>query len=179
MRLATIGMTLGLLALTAGAALAQKVSTDYDRAANFSQYKTFKWIKEPKTSDPLMRQRIIEEVNGALQSKGLQLVSGTDTADVAVAAHVATQHERSLDTFYNGFGGGWRWGGGFGSATTMVNTYEVDTLVVDLFDAKTKKAIWRGMSTKTVSSKPANNAKNLNKGVEKMFEHFPPPAGTR
>jgi hypothetical protein len=84
------------------------------------------------------------------------------------------KNQRTLNTFYNGFGGGWRWGGGFGDATTTVNTYKVGTLVVDLFDATSKKLIWRGSSTDTLSSTSDKNIKALDKGVEKMFNHFPP-----
>jgi Domain of unknown function (DUF4136) len=159
--------------LTAASAFAQKVTTDYEKTANFSQYKTFMWIKEPKTSDPLTRQRIIDEINAALAAKGLRLVTGGN-ADLAIAAHVATKEEQTLNTFYDGFGGGWRWGGGFGTATTYANTYEINTLVVDIFDAKTKEAIWRGTASKTLSSNPDKNAKNLNKAIGKMFERFPP-----
>ena len=130
------------------------------------------WIKEPKPTNPLMRQRIIDDVNTALASKGLTLV--TADADVAVAAHAATQQERTLNTFYDGFGGGWRWRGGFGSATTTVNFYEVGTLVVDLFDAKTKEALWRGTATKTLSGNPQKNAESLNRAVVKMFKNYPP-----
>ena len=178
MRIVYAGITaLCLLALTAGGALAQKVATDYNKTANFAQYKTYTWIKEPKTHNPLMRQRIMEEVNRSLQAKGLRMVTGQ--GDLGVAAHVATKHERTLDTFYSGFGGGWRWGGGFGTATTVPHTYEVDTLVVDLFDASTKQAVWRGTAEKSVSDNPEKNAKNLTKGVDKMFEHFPPANSTR
>ena len=70
-------------------------------------------------------------------------------------------------------GGGWRWGG-FGDATTTTETYKVGTLVVDIFDAKTKKLLWRGSSRDTLSGKPEQNEKKLNKGVMKMFDHFPP-----
>ncbi len=83
-----------------------------------------------------------------------------------------------MDTFYNGFGGGRRWGGfgGFGDATTTVETYKVGTLVVDLFDAKTEKLIWRSSSSDTLSDNPDKNTKNLGKGVTKMFKNFPPNA---
>ena len=43
-----------------------------------------------------------------------------------------------------------------------------------LFDPATKKLIWRGSATDTLSDKPDKNIKNLDKGVTKMFEHFPP-----
>ena len=67
MRFVHAAMTaLCLFTLTASTALAQKVTTDYDKAANFAS-KTYSWIKEPKTSNPLMRQRIVEEINGALR----------------------------------------------------------------------------------------------------------------
>ena len=177
MQLSRVSVSFGLAMLVASGAFAQKVTTDYAKSADFASYKTFMWIKEPKTTDPLMRQRIIDDVNSALSAKGLKLV--TADADVAVAAHTASQQERSLQTFYNGFGGGWRWGGGFGSATTTVDTYEVGTLVVDLFDSKTKEALWRATATKTISDNPEKNAENLNKAVAKMFKEFPPSARAR
>jgi hypothetical protein len=172
MKLSRIAIGVGLAVLLGSNAWAQKVSTDYAEGANFSQYKTFMWIKEPKPTNPLVRQRIIDDINGALTGKGLTLV--TENADLGVAAHTATEKERTLNTFYDGFGGGWRWGGRFGSATTFVDTYEVGTLVVDLFDAKTKMPIWRGMSTKTLSGNAQKNTENLNKAVTKMFKDFPP-----
>jgi hypothetical protein len=173
-RVSQLSLGFALAMMIANVTFAQNVKTDFDKSADFSQYKTFMWIKEPKTTNPLMRQRVIDDVNAALVARGLQLV--TSDADLAIASHAATKEERTLDTFYNGFGGGWRWrwGGGFGSATTMVNTYEVGTLVVDLFDARTKEAIWRGTSSKTLSDNPQKNADNLNKAVVKMFKAFPP-----
>jgi hypothetical protein len=61
--------------------------------------------------------------------------------DVAILAMDMNQNHTTLNTYYDGFGGGWRWGGGLGGTTTTVNTYQVGTLVVDLFDASTKKLI--------------------------------------
>jgi len=164
--------------MVANAAFAQSVKTDYDKQANFSQYKTFMWIKEPKTTNPLVRQRVIDDVNATLTGKGLRLV--TSDADVSIAAHAATAQERTLNTFYDGFGGGWRWRhfGGFGSATTTVTTYQIGTLVVDIFDARTKEAIWRGTSSKTLSDNPQKNAESLNKAITKMFKDFPPATKT-
>ena len=110
----------------------------------------------------------------ALAAKGLtEVPSG---GDAEVFAIETTQSQQTLDTFYNGFGGGRRWGGfgGFGDATTTVETYKVGTLVVDLFDAKTEKLIWRSSSSDTLSDKADKNTKNLDKGVNKMFQHFPP-----
>src|SRR5438874_3719555 len=155
----------GIVLLFASAAFAQKVKTDYDRGANFGQYKTYSWEKV-QTQDPLWVARIKEAVNADLTAKGLTPVQSG--GDIAIIATEVTQNHQTLNTFYDGFGGGRRWGGGFGDSTTTTNTYKVGTLVVDLFDAKTKTLIWRGSSSGTLSSKSDTNIKNLDKGVNKM-----------
>ncbi|MCU1338604.1 MAG: hypothetical protein JWO19_4185 [Bryobacterales bacterium] len=161
----------GVALLCATASFAQHVKTDYDRGTDFSQYKTYSWEKV-QTPDPLWVDRIKEAVNAALVSKGLTPVASG--GDISIVAIEMTKNNQSLNTFYNGFGGGWRWGGGFGDATTTVDNYKVGTLVVDLFDSKTKSVIWRGSSSDTLSDKSDKNIKNLDKGVQKMFDHFPP-----
>jgi Domain of unknown function (DUF4136) len=166
---------IGMMILFASAASAQQVKTDYDRSANFGQYKTYSW-QQVKTKDALDIDRIKSAVNAALAAKGwTQVDSG---GDVSVIALEMTQNQQTLNTFYDGFGGGWGWrrfgGGGFGEATTTTETYKVGTLVVDLFDAKTKQLLWRGSSSDTLSNNSNKNIKNLDKGVEKMFKKFPP-----
>jgi len=162
---------IGVAVLAANASLAQQVKTDYDRSTDFNQYKTYSWEKV-QTQDPLWVDRIEQAVNAALAAKGWTLVPSG--GNVAIVAIEMTRNQQTLDTFYNGFGGGWRWGGGFGDATTTVDNYKVGTLVVDLFDASSKKLIWRGSSSDTLSDKSDKNIKNLDKGVQKMFDHFPP-----
>jgi hypothetical protein len=168
----------GMVFLFAGKSSAQQVKTDYDHSANFSQYKTYSWEKV-QTKDPLMVDRIKAAVNSALAAKGWTLVASG--GDVEVFAIGTTQNQQTLDTFYNGFGGGRRWGGfgGFGNATTTVETYKVGTLVIDLFEAKTEKLIWRSSSSDTLSDNADKNTKNLDKGVNKMFQHFPPAPSTK
>jgi len=167
----TIFASVGIVLLSATASFAQQVKTDYDRGADFSQYKTYSWEKV-QTPDPLWVDRIKEAVNASLTAKGLTPVESG--GDISIVAMEMTKNNRTLNTYYDGFGGGWRWGGGFGNATTTVDTYKVGTLVVDLFDAKTKTVIWRGSSSDTLSDKSDKNIKNLDKGVQKMFDHFPP-----
>ena len=165
--------SVGIVLLAATAALAQQVKTDYDRSASFSEYKTYSWEKV-QTQDPLMVDRIKEAVNASLTAKGWTPVESGGS--VAIVAIEMTKNQQTLNTFYDGFGRGWRWGGGFGNATTTVDNYKVGTLVVDLFDANTKKLIWRGSSSDTLSDKSDKNIKALDKGVQKMFDHFPPDA---
>lgn len=156
-----------------GSALAQHIQTDFDHQANFSQYKTYSW-EAIKGSNSLWDARIKESVNAQLAAKGwTQVDSG---GDVCIVAIKTSQTQRTLQTVYDGMGGGWGWRGfgGFGESTTTEQDYKEGTLVVDLYDAKTKQLIWRGSAEDTVSSKAEKNEKNLDKGVAKMFKDFPP-----
>jgi hypothetical protein len=164
---------MGMTLLCAGKLSAGQVKTDYDRNANFGQYKTYSWEKV-KTQDPLDADRIKSSVNAALAAKGWTPVDSG--GDVSVMAVEITRDQQTLNTFYDGFGGGWRWRGfgGIGEATTTTDTYKVGTLVVDLFDAKTKQLLWRGNSSDTLSNNSNKNIQNMDKDVDKMFKNFPP-----
>src|SRR5215471_1686104 len=169
----TIVLSIAMIMLPTIASVAQQVKTDYDRNANFSRYKTYSW-SSVQTKDPLLVDRIKSAVNSTLAAKGLTPVDAG--GDLSITAMEITRNQQTLNTFYDGGFGGWRWGGGFGNATTTTETYRVGTLVVDLFDTQSKELAWRGSSSDTLSSKSDKNIKNLNKGVEKMFKHFPPVA---
>jgi Domain of unknown function (DUF4136) len=162
-----------LFLVALGTAIAQQVKTDFDHQANFSQYKTYCW-QEIKPANSLWDARIKNAVDAQLTAKGwTQVDSG---GDVSIVAIKTTQTQKSLQTFYDGMGGGWRWRGfgGMGEATTTEQDYKEGTLVVDMYDAKTKQLIWRSSAEDTLSNKAEKNEKNLDKGVVKMFKKFPP-----
>jgi hypothetical protein len=167
----TCAMFFAVLLAATTAAFSREIKTDYDHHANFAEYKTYSWAKV-EMPDPLWNDRVKEAVDRQLAAKGwTEVANGGDVSIVAVG----TTHERpTLQTFYDGFDG-WRWGGFQDAiATTTVETYQVGTLVIDMFDGRTKKLIWRGSASDTVSNKPDKNIKDLDKSVKALFEHFPP-----
>jgi len=101
-------MAIAILAATASLA---EVKTDYDRTAEFSRYKTYSWGKI-HSQDPLWVDRIKAAVASALAAKGwTEMESG---GDVSIMAMEMTEDHRTLNTYYDNFGGGWgwrRWGG--------------------------------------------------------------------
>jgi hypothetical protein len=157
-----------LFALTSTAAIsAQKTSVDYDHSANFSGYHTYNW-GQVKTVDSIWADRIKTSVDQQLQAKGWTKVA--DGGDVAVAALGQAHNRQEEQTFYSG--GGWGWGPGI--ATTSTYNTRRGTLVVAMFDTKTKKLIWRGVSDGDLSGKPEKNIDKMNKSVAKFFKIFPP-----
>jgi len=148
--------------LLATIAYAQKVTFDSNPSAPFDSYKTYAWTQGTSTADSLMEQRIHEGVAAQLALKGLTPTNATP--DLFVATHAVTQDHPQL--LVNGFG--WGLGG-----VASVENYTVGTLVVDLYDAKTRQMVWRGVATDSVSSKPQKNAERINKAIEKMFAKYP------
>lgn len=148
---------LSAVLLVAAAAWAS-ITADYDHNVNFINFKTYSWGKL-ETGNSIWDERAKSAVDSALAAKGWTQVSSG--GDVLVNAFGKTHPEYTMNTFYDGFGGGWRWRGfgGFGEATTTIDTYKVGTLGVDMFDPNTKNLIWRGVATDTLSNNPEKNTK--------------------
>jgi hypothetical protein len=165
---------LGATMLSAMASIAE-VKTDYDRTADFGRYRTYTWEKV-HVENPLCLDRIKAAVDSALTAKGwTEVATG---GDVSIMGMEMTAQRRTLRTYYDTYGGGWGWGwgwgGGIGTATTTEDTYTVGTLVIDLFDTNTKKLIWRGSASKTLSNSTEKNIKLIGKAIRKMFDRTPP-----
>ncbi len=175
MRRLVIAAALGVVS---AAAFAQDVKTDYDKSADFGAIKTFQVKIGTTWGNPISEKRITEEFKQTLAEKGWKPVDADP--DALVLLHGATQKQTSLNTFYSGTGGygGYRyrgWGGmGTGTATTTTSEYLIGTLVVDIFDAKTKQLMFRGTASDEISDKPEKNVKKVQKAADKMFKDFPP-----
>jgi hypothetical protein len=160
------------LFLMAGYCIAD-LRTDYDHAVDFGKYHSYSWMNA-NASNELWVDRIRQDIDNALMGKGWKKVASG--GDAAVSAFGSTQNEKTLQTYYDGMGGGWFWRGfGDGMATTTVENTPLGTLVVDIFDGHTKKLLWRAVDTKTLSDHPEKNVDKLSKSVDDMFKKFPPP----
>jgi hypothetical protein len=182
MRRFAIAAVLGLIGTTA---FAQDVKVDFDKSANFAAVKTFAVKIGTSWNNPISEKRITDEITSTLKEKGWT-PTDADKADAIVVLHGATEKQKTLNTFYSGMGGyggyGWRgWGGGMGTgtATTTESEYLVGTLVVDIFDAKTKGLMYRGIASDEISDKPEKNIKKIAKASDKLFKDFPPGSGKK
>ncbi|MGQ4583614.1 DUF4136 domain-containing protein [Lysobacter sp. F60174L2] len=168
--------TLALMAvLLAACSTTPTVSIDHASSVDFASYRTYYWAKTPDGAAPLVRQRIVDGIDARLAAKGW--TPGQGSGDVALAVHVATSQQQTLDTFYSGTnmgGWGWRGGMGMGTASTTVRTYDVGTLIVDMFDTRTQQAIWRGTASDTLPGSPGEINAEVEAALDKMFANFPP-----
>lgn len=174
-----------LLFLFLGTVFAQDVRYNFDKNADFSKFKTFKWVavKDAQKVDDLTDGQIKEAVNAELAKKGLSKVD-TETADLYVAYQTAIGTEKQFTSFDTGWGygpgwyrGGW-YGTGGGTTTGQTSTIYVGQLGLDMYDTANKALVWRGIASKTLDpkAKPEKREKNLNKAVAKLLKNFPPEA---
>jgi uncharacterized protein DUF4136 len=166
-----------LVTLASAPLYAQKVTYDWDKDVAFSSYRTYKWaeVTGGKASNQLTHERIISGVNGQLQAKGLNLTTD-DQADLYVTYQVITDKSGQVASFNPD--GQWKPGLGLNGDASKppAGTPRKGALIVDLYDRKMKKLIWRGTVTAAFDSREAVNYK-IGKGLSKLFSYFPPPPG--
>jgi len=183
-RLSLLSMVTILLA--ASAAIGQDVRYNFDKNADFSKFKTYKWVnlKDAAKPNDLIDKQIILAVDSELAAKGLSRVDG-DNADLFIGYQAGVGQEKQF-TSYNsdwGYGGGWYRGGWYGGAggmsttTGQTSTIYVGQLALDMYDSTNRDLAWRGVASKTLDpkAKPEKQEKNLKKAVAKLLKNYPPP----
>jgi Domain of unknown function (DUF4136) len=175
-------VTLAIAALlTPAVVIAQKVSYDYEKSANFSAFRTYAHKDGTKVGQQLIDDRIVNAIDAELAAKGFTKTESNP--DVFVVYHMAFDKQKDISTFSSGYGGGygpygWGWGGGWagGTTTTQVRDILIGTLVIDLADAKKGQLVWRGMGVKEVNTqaKPEKRDKSISNAVKKIFKNYPP-----
>ncbi len=165
-----------VLAFAISPVAAQKVRVDFDHSNDFSHYQTYRWAG-PLTGDDLnqlMQERVVGFIEEALSARRLKRVK--TGGDLVISANVSVRREDVFTTFSNSTGFGWGWDAGWGSAisTTTVQPIFRGTVTVDLVDARRNQLVFQGVSTSSLSSRPARNTKRLAKSVNGIFEKYPP-----
>jgi len=171
-----------LFVLVAAPSFAQKIYIDFDKTANFDDYKTYSWVKTEESSvkdaSPLMHSRMVSAIEYYLNKGGM--IEVDSDPDLFVTYHTDSKQEVQLNTSYYGYGygGGWYrdpyWGGGYGmgGSSTTAYTYTRGTLIIDIWDAKKKEMVWRGAAEAIVKDKPEKAAKQIDKALAKMVQKW-------
>jgi hypothetical protein len=173
------------LLLASGAAFAQDVRYNFDKQADFSQFKTYKWvaIKGAATVSDLVDKQIKDAVDAELATKGLTKVD-TDDANLFIGYQPSVGEEKQFNSYSSGWGYGPGWGGGWyggmGSTTTTGSTTTIykGQLALDMYNSAGHDLVWRGVVSKTIdpNAKPEKQQKNLAKAVKKLLKDYPPRA---
>jgi hypothetical protein len=157
-----------LVCLASAVALGQTVSVNYNRSQGFTQYHTYAWASDNanQIQNSILAQQAKSDIDSAMQGKGLQQVQESQTPDLILTASGGMKQQTSYQAW------GMRGiGGGMGGITPQQNV--IGTLIVDLYDAKTKSLVWRGIAQDTLGNNGGKNSQMVSKAVQKMFKQYP------
>jgi hypothetical protein len=174
-----------VLLIVVSSVVAQDVRYNFDKSADFSKFRTYKWvpIKGAQTPNALVEKQIQTAIDAQLATKGLSKVE-SDQADLFIGYQTAIGQDKQFTSYSSdwGYGGGWYRGGWYGGAggssmtTGQTSTIYTGQLAVDMYDSTNHSLVWRGVASKTLDTKakPEKQEKNLNKAVAKLFKNYPP-----
>jgi hypothetical protein len=161
----------------------QKVTTDMDKTADFSKYKSFQFLGWQQNSDSIINDLDKERLRKAFKSEfdARKLEKKDSGADMAISLYIVVNQETSVSAYtdYHGTSGygyrraGWGWGSGYSTTTYNEYDYLKGTLVMDVYDTNTKEMIWQGVATGTIQEKPEKRDKSIPKTVSKLMKKFP------
>jgi len=170
-----------LFAILLSSCSSVRVAADYDREANFDNYKTFAFFKpgiDKAEINDLDKRRILRAIEAELMAKGY---TKSENPDMLVS--IFTKSTQRVDIYNNAWGAGaWGWGGygrwgwgGPGWGGSQVSTKTEGVLYIDLVDANKKELIWQGsgtgyLVTKNIDKKEAR----IKEFVAEMLTQFPP-----
>lgn len=160
------------------------VTADYDTQYDFSQLKTYAWVK-PKDSNKVLtldNKRQMNAIETMLNRKGFDKAANIESASFLLKTHTVIDKKTDVDSFYRVWGYrpfpfhypiSWP----HNTTTTVVREYEIGTLVLDIVDPENKQVIWRSSIARKLgiyqnrTPEERNTIELLN--AEYMLEGFP------
>jgi hypothetical protein len=173
-------LILVLILLASGSvAYGQKVTVKYDKAAPFAGYSTYKFERETGARNPLISQMIVTAVERELNALGLRKVE--ENPDLRISFLAASGMNLQVGEVSFGYNVNPAYEGLVPTAGTATWDVTTGTLLIDLFDQKTDRVVFRGTAKDVLERAPSANmaadaklvSKTVNKGIEKIFKKYP------
>lgn len=159
-----------------------KVTSDYDKSANFTNYSSFALVKFSEKDQPISElnaNRIIGAIKAEMIAKGFKENAEAPDLKVNAVTIMTKKKEVTATTNYYDYGGIYRpyaWGTGMGSGYTTVNVddYTDGSLIIGIIDTATGRLIWEGIGNKEIDSPSGNPDVTIPAAVTQIMKNFPP-----
>lgn len=175
----------------AGCSTTSSIITDYDRDAQFNDYKTFYWADEFKMKkqnseeDPLFYNSLIQArmknaIEQQMEARGFTL--SEEKPDLLVNASVQMEEDQSggsyaspylypYSPFHSGFGHSFGHFYGF-YGTQGTSSHMAGAIVVQLIDRSKKQLVWQGYAPDILHTDTENKRKELNDAIVDIFSRY-------
>jgi Domain of unknown function (DUF4136) len=158
---------LAIATFVTASAYGENITATTDSSAPFASYQTYAWTAGTTSPDALTERRIHAAVEAQMSGKVIRLAAPDESPDLFVATHVVARDQKDFAA-----GGFASWAPGAGP-TIDSKAYGQGTLVVDVYDAKTKQIVWRGVAIGMGSDKPSKNSDKIDKALADLFHRYP------
>ncbi|WP_452228013.1 MULTISPECIES: DUF4136 domain-containing protein [unclassified Lacinutrix] len=168
----TITSLLLLLVVTTSCS-SVRVASDYDKQANFNDFKTFAFYKtgiDKAEINDLDKRRILRAIEAELLAKGF---TKSENPDLLVS--IFTKSREKINVYSNNFspyGYGWGWSPYYWNNYNTVSKSTEGILYIDLIDASKKELVWQGQGTGYLSQN--KKEERIQDFVTKIMEKYPP-----
>ena len=164
LRLATMVVFVGL-ALSGATAGAAEIKVNYDRRADFTRYRTWRWRKGTPAANPAADKQLRDAIESRLAARGLSRVESR--GDLEVVYHAAAENKIGVEKL------GYKQPD-FEAHATRIRYLSVGTLVLDMIDASSGKVVWRGEAQDATTPAPRAMERMIDEGIAQLLEDFPP-----
>jgi hypothetical protein len=166
------------IALLSSCSQTLQVTTDYDRSANFSTYKTFRFsvLATTVNVNELNQDRIINSIRREMTRKGY--VENNNNPDLVITALTILKNKKQLSISGSNYGSFYTPRGYWGVPSSIygnvqAHEYKDGTLLIDITDTKTEKLVWEGKGYSTLTKQPKNPEEVTSRAVSKIMASFP------
>ena len=178
MRIPSSIMIISMVALLSACASTPQITTDYDRSANFSNYRTYGFAAIQEDGYQSLTDKYIKSaITQALEQRGYRQ---SDTPDLVVHSMALKQDKVQVWNspepagFYSMRRGGYS---GWTGYNQTLWPYTEGSLTIDLVDRDRKQLVWRGVITNTLEENQPVGQAQIQQAVEKLFTQYPYRAG--
>lgn len=173
-------VVLSLILLVGIVSHAQKVSGGHDKTIDFSGYRTYRFSTTNGARNPFVNEMILAALERELSARGLTKVDAN--ADLRVSYMAATGYNLQVGEVkfgYNVVSPAYE--GLVPTGTTATYDVVTGTLLIDLFDNKTDRVVFRGTARDVLQQAPSADpaadakrvAKTVNNAITKIFKKYP------
>jgi hypothetical protein len=155
-----------------------KVTSDYDKNADFNAYKTYSYTQSVNTLtlQSANKELLVSSVTREMNARGYRK-SNSLVTDVLVDLYI--EYDKTLKTTQTNdqiMGmRPYRYGGGFSNTSVDQHIFKQGTLLIDIIDGKKNEIVWEGRATTALKEDQPDmeKEKQINEAVRRIFEKYP------
>lgn len=162
-----------------------KVVVDPKDNTDFSKYETYSFLGWQNNSDEILedtdRKAMRDAFTSEFERRGLKRVEFK--GDIQISLYIVISEEGSVsgiathysnaNSIYTHYGYGYGYGYGHSTSTMKQKSSEVGTMIMDVFDDKSKKQVWQAIATKTITQDLKKREKNIPTNIRAIMRDFP------